>query len=160
MDIVTPGSESRAPLLLAAAAALSLAWVHDAAAQAGSTGGSIGKQGKSVSGDESSPAPAQPQRQGPAPRPASPKRQAAQPPSNCPSLAGTWSWFTNGDVVFRADGTAEQTNGFTARWSCAGGMYTVSWNSIPATDRLTLSSDGTRLSGTNNWGLTVTGMRK
>jgi hypothetical protein len=130
---------------------------RSAAAQAGSAGGSIGKQGKSVSGDESPQAPARPPRPAANKRPDSPR--VAEPASPCGGIAGVWTWFAGGDVVFKPNGTVEALNGLTARWHCRDGIFTVTW-SHGFVDRLTLSSDRARLSGTNNWGFGVTGTRK
>ena len=159
------GSGSDRRLLLAAAAALALACAqpHAAAAQAGSTGGSIGKQGKSVSGGESPP---EPRRAAPQPAPARPATsrrsetpRAAEAASPCAGVAGVWTWFVGGDAVFKPNGAVEAVNGLTARWTCRDGIFTVTWvNGF--VDRLTLSSDRSRLSGTNNLGFTVTGTRK
>jgi len=69
-----------------------------------------------------------------------------QPPTGCASIPGVWSWFVNGDVTFHADGTQEQGRYF-GTWSCSGSSVTMSW-SHGFDDDLTLSDDGTSLTGT------------
>jgi hypothetical protein len=115
-------------------------------AQAGSTGGTIGKQNKSVSGSDEG---------------AAPRREVAKPPgqasSPCAKLPGTWSWFVNGDVTIRANGTHVQGN-LTGTWTCSNGQVVLVW-SHGFTDRLTLSPDGNNLDGSNGM-IRVTGTRK
>lgn len=127
-----------------------------ALAQAGSTGGTIGKQDKSVSGDspavESAPA-AKPR----------PRRSANDAPArangeSCGRISGTWQWWNGGETVFRMDGTASHTSGQTATWTCSDGNYVVSWST--GIDKLRISSDGKRLDGSNNLGQHASGIRK
>lgn len=78
----------------------------------------------------------------------------------CSKIPGTWSWFVNGDVTFREDGTLVQ-GPLTGRWTCSNQDRRVSivW-SHGFTDSMVLSEDGTSLTGKNNTGNTVTGRRK
>jgi hypothetical protein len=78
----------------------------------------------------------------------------------CERIAGVWAWFVNGDVTFRDDGTLVQGS-LTGRWTCADsdGEVTIEW-SHGYTDRVKLSDDGKRLTGTNNQGATISGVRK
>lgn len=121
-------------------------------AQAGSTGGSIGKQGKSASGGGEAPAP---RRSAPPPSQITAPAPAASP---CAKIPGVWSWFIGPDVTFHAGGKLTSPL-FNATWSCDNGKVVISW-SHGFVDRLTLSADGTHLSGTNQAGTAVSGIRK
>src|SRR5579863_2954909 len=93
-----------------------------ALAQAGSTGGSIGKQDKSISGDEAD-----------RPRAAShPKRSAAKVQEtssghSCGKIVGRWSWYLGvSESVFYKDGSATHpASGATGKWTCAGDTVSV-----------------------------------
>jgi hypothetical protein len=78
----------------------------------------------------------------------------------CQRIPGLWSWFINGDVTFRADGSLTQGQ-LTGRWSCSNSdrTVTITW-SHGFTDHLVVSADGTRLSGSNNVRNGVSGQRK
>jgi hypothetical protein len=122
----------------------------EAFAQAGSTGGTIGKTDKSESGGgPPSPAEAQPR------KPSGASRNA--PASSCSRMPGSWSWFNGITVVIRPDGTASG-GPHTASWSCANGSVVMRW-SHGYTDRLNLSQDGTHLQGTNGF-VPVSGSRR
>ncbi len=128
-------------------------------AQGGTVGGTIGKQRKSVSGGEEA---AEPRRTAPPSRrktaPATGSRTSRQPAaSRCGRAAGTWAWFNGRTVTIGAGGTAS-SGSLTASWSCIGGQLVIMW-SHGYTDRLTLSPDGNRLSGTNGI-IAVSGKRK
>ncbi|MDE2134241.1 MAG: tetratricopeptide repeat protein [Alphaproteobacteria bacterium] len=83
------------------------------------------------------------------------------PADVCQSMVGTWSWFINGDVTFDADGTARQTSGFKATWTCHNGDVKIFWP-MGIVDTLALSADGRHLRGRGGvFGLSeVTGDRK
>jgi hypothetical protein len=90
----------------------------------------------------------------PAP-PAQPNAVAAA----CESIPGLWAWFVNGDATIQRGGTVTQGN-LTGRWTCnESGDITIVW-SHGYTDRLALSADGQRLTGTNNRNEAVTAERK
>lgn len=118
-------------------------------AQAGSIGGSIGKQGKSISGGEESSAPKQgtpsPARRAPS-QDRSTSRDQAKP--GCPSIAGTWSWtgglFGKNDTVFNQDGTARHRSGIVGTWTCRGGDIYLHWKNW-WNGTLHLSADRRRL---------------
>lgn len=118
-------------------------------AQAGATGGVIGKQDKSISGGEA------PQTSAPMRSPSKPSSATSAKPSEqgggCGRIAGTWTWSNNLDVVVKSSGTAEATNGGRASLTCDSGMYVFNWNSGNAT-RMTLAVDGKRLSGMGSFG--------
>lgn len=134
-------------------AALGLVAVNtEALAQAGSTGGTIGKTDKSESGSDRTPSTrpaAQPRKQD-----GSARNVAA---SSCSKMPGSWSWFNGATVVIKPDGTASG-GPHTAKWSCTNGAVVMRW-SHGYTDRLSLSQDGTHLQGTNGF-VTVSGNRR
>lgn len=137
-----------------------LSWPTIAVAQLqpGSTGGTIGKTDKEISGGEETEPQGRPKREAPARHPATTERSPDAYPSSCGKMVGVWSWFLNGNVTFRSDGTVVQSqSGLTGTWSCHSGHVVISW-SHGFTDRLTLSSEGTHLEGTNGV-VTVTGDR-
>lgn len=154
-----------APSVVAIICAMATLLVTDriALAQAGSTGGTVGNTDKSVSGGDEQKAPPRANlRQSPRTfpaqvKPAGDRRETGSP---CGRLVGTWKWFNGVDVVFKANGTAEATNGDTSKWVCDGGMYRVTWKSFGQTDRITLAPDGQTLSGTSSLlGIAVSGTR-
>ena len=113
-------------------------------AQAGSTGGTIGNTDKSIGP------------QVPTARAAERKPPPRPSVSLCQKLPGVWEWFTNGDVTVRPNGTAIQpASGISGNWSCHDRDVIFHW-SHGFTDRLTLSTDGNHLTGTNGivavWG--------
>jgi hypothetical protein len=128
------------------AAALSCASAGTAAAQAGSVGGTIGKQDKSISGNERAPHPARSQRQGRnKPSPASGRSSQA----SCRSIAGTWASWASGiygkkDTKINADGTLEHRTS-KGTWSCTAGEYIHVWDSFGVRGPYTLSPDSKRL---------------
>ena len=129
------------------ASAISCASAGTVAAQAGSAGGTIGKQDKSISGSERAvPRPAKNQRQGRnKPSPAS-GRNAQK---SCRSIVGTWASWASGvygkqDTKIRADGTIEHPTS-KGTWSCTAGEYIHVWDSFGARGPYTLSPDGKRL---------------
>ena len=129
---------------------LAFANVSSALAQAGSTGGTIGKQDKSVSGGDEADRPhAAPRSK----RSATPK--VASSGSSCSRIVGTWKWGGGlglTKMVFDQNGTVRQTlTGSTGSWSCAGTIVkTVFANG--STDRIAISRDGNSLSVTTTWG--------
>lgn len=60
-------------------------------------------------------------------------------------IVGTWAWFVNGDVIFRADGTMVQ-GGRSGQWAQHGRDVQLMWNH-GFYDYLTLSADGRELTG-------------
>ena len=122
-----------------------------ALAQAGSTGGTIGKQDKSISGgaDEDTPRSA--------PHSKRPVTNSYETPSGaaCSRIVGTWKWGGGlglTKMVFDQNGTVRQTlTGSTGSWSCDGTIVkTVFANG--STDRIAISRDGNSLSVTTTWG--------
>lgn len=128
-------------------------------AQAGSAGGTIGKQGKSISGEEER----RPQKQA---KPKSQSRAADAPrPAGfrCADVVGQWTWSALGGtttVSFRSGGTANATNGYHGTWTCSDGAYAVTWQN-GTTDRFRLSSQGRTLSGNSSvMGAGISGSRQ
>jgi hypothetical protein len=124
---------------------------HESAfAQAGSTGGTIGKQDKSISSGEELQAPV-------------PRRPRSKPPNStatkqsedgrgCGRIVGAWKWSNNVDVVVKPDGTADATDGGHAILTCDSGMYVFKWSGVGNMSRLTLAADGKRMSGMGSFG--------
>jgi hypothetical protein len=119
-----------------------MAVAQPAFAQSGSTGGSLGKQGKSVSGGAGNAT---------SPRTVAPSPQRSAP--SCPSIAGTWnSWasgmFGKGDTTFGRDGSATHRSGINGKWWCENGELRMQWaggveNHTLSADRKTITrSDG------------------
>lgn len=106
-------------------------------AQAGSTGGVVGKTDKSQSGAQPEP---KTHRQADVPR-----NRAI---SSCSKMPGDWTWFNFPTVVIRPDGTAT-AGPFSASWTCNNNDDVVMHWSHGATDRLKLSRGGTHLEGSS-----------
>lgn len=85
-------------------------------AQAGSTGGTIGKTDKSQSGADETPS-ARPE-----PRTLKPTTQAGVPrnvaASSCSKMPGNWAWVTGVTAIIRPNGTAT-AGPYSATWTCA-----------------------------------------
>jgi hypothetical protein len=125
--------------------------------QAGSTGGSIGKTDKSVSGGEAAPekqtqtkSRSKGQRtneKGNSDTVVSSSTKSPSAGTPCERLLGTWT-FSNGiGVVFKADGGTVATNNDEGRWTCDSSMVTAHWSKW--TDHYVISSDGAHISGTS-----------
>ncbi len=125
-------------------------------AQAGSVGGSIGKQGKSVSGNQDAPPQAAPAPRRKAVRAVEPDDETEKPArtgkKGCSNIVGTWnSWasglFGQGDTVFRGDGTATHRSGIPGVWKCEGDKIRMSWGGESAklftvSDNKIVNADG------------------
>jgi len=118
--------------------------VTSALSQAGSTGGIIGKHGKSVSGGEEPAKP--PRKRSSASAEGGARKKTA---SRCPNIVGTWnSWasglFGRGDTTFSKDGTATHRSGIVGKWFCEKGKLHIEWpDAKPGI--VTMSDDGKRL---------------
>jgi hypothetical protein len=114
-----------------------------AVAQAGSMGGTVGKQDKSASGGE---------------EPAAPKSRShklASPPtaeksksSGCGNIVGTYKWILGTTTVIKADGTTAHSTGPQGTWTCASGQVTIVWNN-GYIDHLTPTPTGVSVLTTN-----------
>jgi len=137
------------------AAAISFAGATTAVAQAGSTGGSIGKQEKSVSGD-AAPEPSRPEKSRKDSRKENRREEhsrhastSASESSGCRSIVGTWtSWASKlygpRDTHINADGTIVHPSS-KGTWTCSGGIYHHTWDSFGVRGPYKLSADGRRL---------------
>ena len=145
------GRPTRIHRLLASAviaAAITWASAGTAAAQAGSAGGTIGKQDKSISGSERAavPRPARNQREGRNKRSPASGRSSG---TSCRSIVGTWASWASGiygkkDTKINADGTITHPTS-KGTWSCTAGKYLHVWDSFGVRGPYTLSPDGKRL---------------
>ena len=118
-------------------------------AQAGSTGGTIGKENRSVSGSEQK-------------KPTDSGRSATRKTSTrtgCGRIVGTWRWPLGQEVVFTSGGSMRISNGDSGRWTCADGIVVATYIS-GYIDRITLSADGSQVSIANNRLGTYSGARK
>jgi hypothetical protein len=111
-----------------------------ALAQAGSTGGTLGKTDKSASGGEENKLDSRPRR--PAP---SASQSLSDVRGLCSHVVGNWAFNNFVAVTFRPDRTAVATNGDHGTWSCNSGTVTMDWQRW--TDRYKLSSDGISITG-------------
>ena len=116
-----------------------------ALAQAGSIGGTIGKQDKSLSGSEEADRPRTP------PRPKLPAAKARETPSghSCRSIAGTWSSWASGqfgpnDTRFNANGTITHPTS-KGTWTCENGQYMHVWATFGRRGPYRLSANGKQL---------------
>lgn len=87
---------------------------------------------------------------------------AAQAAGRCSRVAGEWTWFNGMTVVLSRSGSAATKHvGLFANngsWRCIdsqSGRIRINWVSGGFVDTLTLSDDGERLSGTNQYGIGV-----
>ena len=132
------------------ASAISFAGARTAAAQAGSTGGTIGKQEKSVSGGEGAEVtrPAKSQKQGQNNRgPTAPSGHNSE--ASCRSIVGVWTSWAGGiyggnDTRINSDGTIDHPSS-KGKWSCSGGEYVHVWDAFGVRGPYRLSPDGKRL---------------
>jgi hypothetical protein len=125
-------------------------------AQAGSTGGTLGQTDKSVSGGD------EPGRDRGANRKrASAKQTGHQQAGNeCDRVVGVWQWRWLNEtsvVTLNANGTGSSAHGFKSTWTCSNRTAVIRWPM--AQDTMVLSSDGKKLTGSNNIGVAVTGSR-
>ena len=126
-----------------------------ARAEAGSIGGAIGKQNKSISGGEDANTPASH-----AKLPAAAKEATSG--RSCGRIVGRWSWYLQlSESTFHKDGTAVHSGGTTGKWSCAGDTVKVSWSN-GITDHITVSQDGNGIFVDSPWGggIKFTGKRR
>jgi len=111
----------------------------------GSTGGSIGKQGRSASGSEA----AEPQRTSP---PRTPGGTVAKPQasggSSCAKVVGVWKGPLDYST-FKSNGTVTSPSFPTeGPWSCRNGQLVIAWKDW-GIDRCSLTSDGQQMNCRN-----------
>jgi hypothetical protein len=138
--------------IIAAALGISLsaAGTSGAFAQAGSTGGTLGKTDKSVAGERDDEPPQTHRISRPPPRPKD-KAVSAQD-SSCKDIVGTWKWYLGlSQTTFLADGSAHNSAGAAGTWKCNGASVTATWEG-GVVDRYSVSRDGDSLFATSSWG--------
>jgi hypothetical protein len=146
-------------LVAAFACAVMLSAPTLASAQPGSTGGTIGKMDKEISGGEESSA-------GSRTSPRSPSRTLAhqqhEGEGKCKGIAGKWAYnWTVGinEAIFNSDGTGSNSDGRKAKWTCSKGLISVVWDH-GVTDHVTLSDDGKSLSGKGALGVNISATKR
>jgi hypothetical protein len=124
---------------------LAFANFSSALAQAGSIGGTVGKQDKSISGGEEADRPRS------TPHMKRPAAKAQEKPSDhsCRSIVGTWSSWASGqfgpnDTQFKADGTITHPTS-KGTWSCENGQYVHVWATFGRRGPYRLSPNGKQL---------------
>jgi hypothetical protein len=123
-----------------------------ALAQAGSTGGTIGKQDKSISGEERPSEPYTHRRN----REVAPKTRgnaALLGPGapSCGNIVGTWDWPNGTMMVFGKDGNAGRTGQPpSGTWRCSGSRVIAVFNN-GGRDQYVVAPDGNSLTFTTNW---------
>lgn len=124
------GEQPAAPILLA---------------QGGSTGGTIGKQNKAVSGDREQTAPQQnlntPAAQS---KPAENEKKAG-----CMKIVGTWDWIFGATRRFLPTRRIPNDDRGGGTWTCHADNYVVKF-ADGSEDRLKMSSDGNSMSGVSS----------
>ncbi len=95
-----------------------------------------------------------------------------QPAAPLESIAGTWAWSfapagqplaTNGTVTFSNDGTMAWSGGSAGTWKHAGATVTLTWTSgtsAGSVDTMMLSGDEMTMTGHNNTGVDVMGVKQ
>jgi hypothetical protein len=123
-------------------------------AQAGSTGGTIGKQDKSLSGGEDTPSPRRDTRPAKPASPAASLSPLREKETRCMAIVGTWTWYLGiTETVFNQNGSMRNSNGVTGTWTCPRAPGSATWsNGPPATETYTMSQDGNSLSVVSAWG--------
>jgi hypothetical protein len=125
-------------------------------AQAGSTGGTLGQTDKSASGGGESGRDLSASRKRAAARPEG-RQQAG---NECDRVVGVWRWKWLNEtsvVTLNANGTGSSAHGFKSTWACSNRTAVIHWPL--SQDTMVLSSDGKKLTGSNNLGMAVTGSR-
>ena len=158
MNVNIDGADRRIHRIWAGIAILALtlaAYANSpsALAQAGSTGGTIGKQDKSASGSTAPEEIQQPtKRHKPRHSVVNPGDEASGSQSgSCRRIIGTWIWNNGVKVIVNSNKTTTQSDGNSATIDCTDGTYSFTWFGI-ATVRMSLSSDRNRLSGPSLFG--------
>ena len=119
-------------------------------AQAGSAGGTVGKQDKSLSGGDETPPPRRDTRPAkPAPATSSSPRE-----TRCMAIVGTWTWYLGiTETVFNQNGSMRNSNGVTGTWACPRAPGSATWsNGPPVTETYTMSQDRNSLAVVSAWG--------
>jgi hypothetical protein len=110
-----------------------------ASAQAGGTGGTIGKQDKSASGgEESVKAKPRPHK---ATQVAKTEEKSGKVAGACAYAVGTFTGAFGITEVIKPDGTSTHSADGTGKWTCSDGKVSISWNNN-ITDYFTPTADG------------------
>ncbi len=78
--------------------------------------------------------------------------------TGCDRIVGTWRWFNDAKVECLGNGSCEATNGFSGPWKCRdhGERVEIRWSRgggrVQYVDTLDTATDGSALSGTNQFG--------
>ena len=118
-------------------------------AQGGSTGGSIGKTNKSVSGDRDQGTPSPPSKK--RSKPAASPDEKKQGRDGCPNIVGYleqlgFRHVRQSDAKIDRDGTTTHSSGLAGKWSCSNGRLRIEWpDGRPGA--VTVSEDGKRILG-------------
>jgi hypothetical protein len=118
--------------------------------QPGSVGGTIGKQDKSISGDEENTRVAPPLK----------RRDATTQPTSsghpCSAIVGTWSWYRGvTQMTFLQGGTLQSSTGATATWTCTNKRSAQSVGK-GSKEQYTVSQDGKSMHVISTWGGGIT----
>jgi hypothetical protein len=145
----------RASIGIALLALSQLVSASAALAQAGSTGGTVGKQDKSISGVQETPA---------SHSRAKTERRLDRT-SGCSGILGVWTWrisVLSWRIVVRPNGIATHSidNGISGTWSCKDDSAVFVWANGKYLDHVTLLPEPNRLEGTNIDGVKFTGTRQ
>jgi hypothetical protein len=134
--------------LVAILACAALTMPAIAFAQAGSTGGTIGKTDKSVSGGEerieANPTPSPQKRR----KVIDDKKSTTENKENagCMKIVGSWDWLLGRTRIFLPTGRLPSSDRGGGTWTCKGDNYVVRF-ADGSEDRLKMSSDGNSMSG-------------
>jgi hypothetical protein len=77
-------------------------------------------------------------------------------------ITGRWAWGTDRVVTIQEDGRFTVSKGEGGKWNWTNadlGEFTMIWNSGGYVDKLTISSDGNNITGSNNKGHKVDVLR-
>jgi hypothetical protein len=115
--------------------------------QPGSTGGTIGKQDKSISGGEEADRP----RAAPHPKRSAGPQQTSS--SNTCALVGTWSWYRGlTEMTFLPGGTMRSSVGpVGSTWTCTG-KRTARSIASGNKEQYAIAEDGKSMFVTSTWG--------
>jgi len=120
--------------------------------QPGSTGGSIGKTDKSISGGEEANKP----RVAPHLKQRNTSEQQTSQGHACNAIVGRWSWYRGvTEMTFFKGGTMRNSSGPTGTWTCINGRSARSGDFV-SKEQYTVSQDGKSMFVTSTWGGGVT----
>lgn len=115
----------------------------------GSTGGTLGKTDRTLSGEKP----------GPEKSPGSKRsKQPGQAEAGCAKVAGSWTGSIGEFYILKPDRTASHPTA-SGSWSCKDGRFVVRWSS-GYVDTGTVSRDGKQINITNNLGQSWVGSRR